>query len=150
METLERVLLEHPFMKELSEEHVRFLVGCAKNVRFEPGQYLIREGEDEGTFYLVREGTVSLEAHVPGKSPATVETLGSGDVLGVSWMFPGTKASIDARARDLVLAFALDGACMRAKADADHDLGLALARRLLHLTYRRLQRLRLQKLDVYG
>jgi CRP-like cAMP-binding protein len=149
MDTLEKVLREHPFLQELSDDHVRILVGCAKNARFTPGAFLMREGEEESTFFLLREGSVSLESHLPGKPPATVETLGPGDVLGVSWMFAGAHAHIDARAREPVLAFALDGACLRTKIASDDALGHALARRLLEVTYRRLERLRLQNLDVY-
>jgi CRP-like cAMP-binding protein len=159
-QSLERVLREHPFMRELSEEHVRLLTGCAKSVRFSPGELLLREGDEEPTFFLLRQGTVALEAYRPGKPPLCVETLGPGDVLGVSWMFrtgegasistASAAAGLDARARDTVLAFSLDGACLRGKMAVDDNLGHALARRLLERVYLRLARLRLQSLDVYG
>ena len=159
MENLERVLREHPFMKELPEEHVALLTGCTQNVRFAPGELLLREGDEERSFYLLRQGTVALEAYRPGKPPLVVETLGPGDVLGVSWMFRGGEdesissvhagAGLDARARDPVLAFALDGACLRTKMAADDRLGHALAKRLLERVYLRLARLRLQSLNVY-
>jgi CRP-like cAMP-binding protein len=136
-------------MRDLSDEHVHILVGCAQNVRFAPGEFMVHEGDEESTFYLVREGSISLESHIPGRRPATVETLGPGDVLGVSWMFARARAHVDARARESVLAFALDGSCLRARIATDDALGHALARRLLELTYRRLERLRLQNLDVY-
>jgi hypothetical protein len=64
-------------------------------------------------------------------------------------MFAGARAHVDARARVSVLAFALDGSCLRGKIATDDALGHALARRLLELTHRRLERLRLQNLDVY-
>ena len=44
MDTLERVIVEHPFLKGLEPRHLEFLVGCASNVRFEPGQFAFREG----------------------------------------------------------------------------------------------------------
>jgi CRP-like cAMP-binding protein len=136
-------------MQGLVDEHVHVLVGCAKNVRFAPNEFVFHEGDEESTFFLVREGTISLESHLPGRPAATVETLGPGDVLGVSWMFAGARSHIDARARESVLAFALDGGCLRGKVATDDALGHALARKLLELTYRRLERLRLQNLDVY-
>jgi CRP-like cAMP-binding protein len=149
MESLEKPLRDHPFLAELTDEHVHVLVGCARNVRFAPGEFLLREGDDESTFYLLREGTVALESHLPGRPAATLETLGPGDALGVSWMFEGTRSHVDARAREPVVSFALDGACLRTKVARDDKLGHALARRLLEVTYRRLERLRLQNLDVY-
>jgi CRP/FNR family cyclic AMP-dependent transcriptional regulator len=155
MESLERVLREHPFLTGLEEDHVRLLTGCAKNTRFSPGELLLHEGADEPTLLLIRQGTVALEAHRPGKAAACVETLGPGDVLGVSWALGGkrdaaTAVTLDARARDAVVAFALDGACLRDKMAADDRLGHALSRRLLERVYLRLGRLRFQSLDVYG
>ncbi|MEZ4315323.1 MAG: cyclic nucleotide-binding domain-containing protein [Polyangiaceae bacterium] len=159
METLERSLREHPFLRDLPEEHVRLLVGCAKNTRFAPGDLLFREGEDEATFYLLRTGTVALEVHHPGRAAHCIETLGPGDVLGVSWIFGGTPGTaggqvppvtLDARARDNVLAFSLDGACLREKMDNDDRLGHLLTRRLLERVYVRLARMRLTALDLYG
>lgn len=158
MESLERVLREHPFLADLPKDQIHLLSGCTKNTRFAAGELVLREGEEETHFYLLRQGTVALEAHRPGKPALVVETLGPGDVLGVSWMFdtgPGsptktTPASLDARARDAVVAFALDGECLRDKMAADDRLGHALTRRLLERVYLRLSRLRLQSLDVYG
>ena len=44
METLERVIAEHPFLKGLEPRYLEFLVGCASDVRFEPGQFVFLEG----------------------------------------------------------------------------------------------------------
>ena len=43
--------------------HLKFLVGCASNVRFEPGQFIFREGEEANQFYLIRHGEATLEIH---------------------------------------------------------------------------------------
>jgi len=148
MDDLERVLKAHPFMADLEPDHVRFVVGCAKNVRFRGGEYLIREGDREDTLYLVRQGTVSVELRRPGGDAVCVETVGAGDVLGVSRLTPGA-AHLDCRARDTVLAFALDNTCLLEKMQEDPRLGFALTMRLLERTYDRLSRARLQHLDVY-
>jgi CRP/FNR family transcriptional regulator, cyclic AMP receptor protein len=148
MENLERALRAHPFMVDLEAEHVRFLMGCAANVRFRPGDYLVREGEREDKFFLIRQGTVSMEAPRPGGDAAVVETIGPGDVLGISRVAPQT-AHLDARARDMVVAFALDNGCILDKMQADPAFGYAITRRLLERTYDRLARARLQNLDVY-
>ena len=148
-ETLERQLREHPFLRELAEDHLRLLAGCAKNARFAAGARILREGDEETTFYLLRQGSVALEAHAPGRPAACVETLVPGDVLGVSWLFPGSTVHLDARAREAVVAFALDGGCLREKMERDDRLAAAITRRLLERTYQRLARLRLLKLDIY-
>ncbi len=149
MEDLTRLLEAHPFLEGLSAPQVAVLVGCAKNLRFQAGEHLFREGDEAKTFYLVREGRVSLDVHLPGKGPLRVETLGQGDVLGLSWMFPPARVHLDARALDTVIVLEFDGACLRGKMEADHALGYAISKRLLALTYQRLERVRLQRLDVY-
>ena len=135
-------------MAVLEPEYVRFLVGCASNVRFRPGEYLVREGEQENKFFLIRQGTVSIEMPRSGGGTAVVETVGPGDVLGISRVAP-RAAHLDLRARDTVVAFALDNACIIDKMEVEPRFGYAITRRLLERTYDRLARARLQSLDVY-
>jgi CRP-like cAMP-binding protein len=135
-------------MAELDPEHVRFLVGCAKNVRFRAGEYLLREGDREDTLYLIRQGTVAIEMARPGGEPICIETLEVGDVLGVSLLTPAA-AHLDCRARDSVVALAIDNGCLHRKMNEDPRLGYAISMRLLERTYERLARARLQHLDVY-
>ena len=149
METLEPILREHPFLKGLPEDQIRFIVGCAKNVRFDPNEFLFREGEEARTFHLIRSGKVALEIHVPGKGVLQVETILEGDVLGWSWLYPPHRRANDARALETVRAIALDGVCLKAKFEEDHDLGYAIMKRLLYQILQRLERVRMQRLDVY-
>jgi CRP-like cAMP-binding protein len=148
MEDLERILRAHPFLGDMEPEHVKFLVGCAKNVRFPAGEFLLREGDREDTLYLIRHGTVAIEVPRPGGEPICLETVGAGDVLGVSLLTP-VAAHLDCRARETVVALALDNACLYRKMNEDPRLGFAISMRLLERTYDRLARARLQHLDVY-
>jgi CRP-like cAMP-binding protein len=149
VEDLSRALRAQKFFDELSADQVGTLVGCARNARFHPGEYLLREGDPASVFYLVREGRVALEVQIPGRPPLQVESVVPGDVVGTSWMFPPARVHVDVRAQDSVLALAFDGACLRGKMEADPALGYAIAKRLLALTVQRLDRVRLQRLDVY-
>jgi CRP-like cAMP-binding protein len=149
MEDLERLLREHDFLKGLSESHTRLLVSCAKNLRFAPGDFLLREGRDATTFYLVRMGHVALEINVPGRGVVQMEAVGPGDVLGLSWLVPPYRVHLDARATEDVVALAFDGTCLRGKIEGDHDLGYVLVRRIFEKAYRRLEQVRLQRLDLY-
>lgn len=148
MEDLERILKSHPFLADLAPEHATFLVGCTKNVRFRAGEYLMREGEHEDTLFLIRQGTVAIEMPRPAGEAICIETLTAGDVLGVSLM-TRSAAHLDCRARESVVALAIDHACLRDKMNADPRLGYAMAMRLLAVTYSRLSRARLQHLDIY-
>ncbi|AKU96257.1 cAMP-binding protein [Labilithrix luteola] len=148
MEDLERALRTHPFLLDLHPDHLRFLISCAENVRFRRDEYLVREGQPEDKLYLLRQGTVSLESSGPGGDATVLETLGPGDVVGIARIAPAA-AHLDCRAREGVLAFAFDNACLIQKMQEDPRLGYAVTRRLLERTYERLARARLQRLDVY-
>jgi CRP/FNR family transcriptional regulator, cyclic AMP receptor protein len=149
METLERILADHPFFEGLDNDTMHLLVSCASNVRFDVGAYLFHEGEEANQFYLIREGRVALEDAIPGRDPITIQTLSAGDVLGWSWLIPPYRWRFDARASEPVRAFALDGACLRAKSEADHDLGYEMLKRFTPLIAERLQATRRHLTEIY-
>lgn len=149
MEDLERILREHPFLDGLEVPHVQFIVGCAENVRFDPGQLIIKEGERADRVYLLREGRVSLEIHVPGQGPTRVESLRDGDILGFSWLYAPYHWHADGRALDRVRAISLDAECLRNKMETDQVFGYQLAKRLILHLNQRLERVRMQRLDLY-
>lgn len=149
-ETLERILTEHPFARDLDERYLNLLVGCAANVRFEAGEFLFREGNEANLFYLVRKGVVAVEVYAGAAGQINVTTIGEGEVLGWSWLFPPYRWKFDARAMESTRAIALDGKCLRTKCEADHDLGYELLKRFAYMVEQRLDATRLQLLDVYG
>lgn len=150
METLEKILAEHAFFKDLEEKHIHLIVGCASNVRFDAGKPIFREGEEAHQFYLIRQGNVALELYAPDRGFITIETLGEGDILGWSWLIPPYTWHFDAKALQLTRAIALDGKCLRRKCEEDHDLGYELLKRFSHIMEQRLTSTRLQLLDIYG
>jgi CRP-like cAMP-binding protein len=149
LESLARSLAAHPFVSEMSPADVEFLAGCTKNVRFQAGEFLFREGTPASQLFLLREGQVALESHSAARGLVTLETLGSGEVLGWRALFESYQWHLDGRAVTPVLAFAVDGTCLKAKIEREPVFGFAITRRLLFQAHRRLERARLQQLDVY-
>ncbi len=150
METLERIVLAHRFFAGFEAELGALVAGCARNLRFTPGQYLFHADEDVNQIYLIRHGVVALEIAPPGRAPVMFATEGEGDILGTSWLVPPYRWRFDARAVGLVRAIGLDAQCLRAKCEADHHLGYEMMKRFLPELSARLDQTRLQMLDVYG
>jgi CRP/FNR family cyclic AMP-dependent transcriptional regulator len=148
--SLEPVLRQHAFFAGLDPAYVVLLAGCAKNVVFRSEEFLFREGDAANVFYLIRDGHVALEIASPGREPITVQTLGTGDVAGFSWLIDEHVWQFDGRATERVHVFEMDGACLRGKCEDDTRLGFELMRRFASLASQRLQTTRLQLLDVYG
>ena len=152
METhsLEKIIAEHPFFADLDPAFISLLVGCASNVRFEPGKYICREGEEANHFYLIRQGKVSVEISPPQRRAIVVDSLSEGEILGWSWLVPPYQWRFHARAMDGTRAIALDGKCLRAKCEENKELGYELLKRFAQVVGDRLDATRLQLLDVYA
>lgn len=149
LETLEPLLTAHPFLKGLEASHIQLIVGCASNVRFDAGQYILREDEEANQFYIIRQGKVALEIYTPDRGPIIIDTLEEGDVLGWSWLIPPYNWRFDAKAIELTRAIALDGKCLRTKCESDHHLGYELLKRFSSIIEQRLESTRIQLLDIY-
>jgi CRP-like cAMP-binding protein len=147
--TIEQLLVESRLFSDLAPHHLETIAGCAVTARFDEGDYIFREGGAADTFYVIRSGSVALETHVPGRGAARLMTLQDEDVLGWSWLFSPYRGHLDAHALEPVRALAFDGACLREKSVADHDLGYELMRRFSEVIVSRLQATRFQLLDVY-
>jgi len=150
MKNIARIVCEHPFFKDLDSDFCNLVSGCARNVRFNPGEYLFREGTDADHLYLIRYGQVALEIAVPGKPSVCFQTLHEGDLAGVSWVLPPYHWAYDARAITLTRAIAMDAHCLRKKCDDDPALGYEVLKRLLPILTSRLHATQMQVLDVYG
>jgi CRP/FNR family cyclic AMP-dependent transcriptional regulator len=149
MQTLQGIVSEHPFFVDMPAQHMETVVGCVSNVRFEAGNCIFREGEEANHFYLIREGKVALRIHSERRGPLTILTLCEGEILGWSWLFPPYRWKFSARAMEGPRAFAVDGKCLREKAERDHALGYELLKRFAHVVEERLEATRLQLLNVY-
>jgi CRP/FNR family transcriptional regulator, cyclic AMP receptor protein len=149
MEDLKNILTTHPFFGGMNPEHLQLLVGCASNVRFDAGKFILREGEEANEFYLLRHGKVALEVYAPERGPINIQTLGEGDILGWSWLVPPYRWKFDARVVEMTRAIALDGKCLRQKSESDCQLGYELLKRFSQVMVDHLQAARLQLLNVY-
>lgn len=150
MEGLENILMQQPFFAGFEAELGKIVSGCARNIRFEAGKYLFREGEPADEFYFIRQGAVALEILPPGQSPVVFMTLRESEIVGASWLVPPYRWTFDARATEPTRAIGINAQCLRAKCEADHHLGYEMMKRFVPILINRLQATRLQILDVYG
>jgi len=129
----------HPFVRHLKLEHLAILAGCAREVRFKAGEVLFHEGEPANQFYLLESGGEVLEACEPAGETLQVETLGSGEVLGWSWLFAPFGWHCQARVVQQTTAIVLNGAHPLVVAEEDHDFGYELMKRVAQVVIRQLQ-----------
>jgi CRP/FNR family cyclic AMP-dependent transcriptional regulator len=150
VEGLERVVRQHPVFAGLDEASSQHVGGCARNVQFGAGEYLLCEGQKAVEIYLIRRGRVALELAVVGRPPVIFQTVEEGEIVGLSWLVPPHRCLYSARAVELTRAIGLNADCLRHKCEEDHDLGFELMKRFMPFLVERLQEARFQILDVYG
>ena len=144
------LLAEHRFFADLPPSDLALIARCGTNVHFRTGDVIFREGGAADAFFVLRAGRVALSVRSPARGQITIASLGAGDVLGWSWLFPPYRWHFDALAMEETSAVSLDGACLRGKCDDDQVFGYRLMQRFAALMQQRLQQTRLQLLDVYG
>jgi len=148
IETLEPILREHPFFRDLRQEFFNIILGCASNVRFKPGEVIFNEGDEADKFYLIRQGNVAIDVARSKHNSITIQTVHDGDILGWSWLIPPYRARFLCRAVDDTRAIGLNGKCLREKCENDHDLGYELLKRMTKVFTQRLENTRLQLLEL--
>ncbi len=125
------------------------VVAWAEEAKFAEGDRLFRAGEPADRLHVLVEGRVALSIHAPGRGDLVVETLGPGDVVGVSWALPYERWDLDARALTDVAALAIDAAPLRSVMDAEDSLGRVVRLGITGLLGERLHATRLRLIDLY-
>ncbi len=138
----------HPFLAGMNAAQLAFLSDCAIPVSFPKGQIILAEGDLANRFYLIESGKVVLESENANREPVIVETLGAGELLGWSWMFPPYVWHFTARAVEPTAAIFFYGTILREYCERDHSLGYELFKRMAPVMLKRLQRSRKQMIEL--
>src|SRR5215475_8044199 len=129
----------HPFLAGMNHEQLALLTDCAMPVHAKTGQIIFQEGEMANRFYLIESGKVVLESSGGHGDPMLVDTIGAGDLLGWSWMFPPYVWHFTARATEPTDAIFFYGTILREYCERDHSLGYELFKRMSAVMVKRLQ-----------
>ena len=143
------LLAKHRFFVDLKQQDIERLAACGELLEIEPVGLLATEGTKANTFYVVVEGRVAIETHVPGQPPIVLQTVEAGDVLGWSWI-DDQDWVFDARPLTQCRLIALDASEVMKLIESDAEFGLQIMRRLNRVVTQRLCATRLQLLDIYG
>jgi len=138
------------FTRDLDPKHLEKLASISYEVNFAEGQTIFREGDVGEVVYLIQEGQAAVDIHVPGRGRVTILTVGPGELLGWSTLFPSKRKTAGGRTVTPVKAIAINGAQLRELIQSDHDLGCVLLWRVAEVIAERLKATRLQLLDIFA
>lgn len=132
----------HPFLQKLSQRHQMILMSGLRPFSYEPGEYLIREGEPANSVYLIRTGKCVIEATDANGKVITIQTLGSGSVLGWSWLVPPYDWQFSCRVEEEIEGLAIDASWLREQCEEDVVLANHVYLNLMRVLTERLFALR--------
>jgi CRP/FNR family cyclic AMP-dependent transcriptional regulator len=138
----------HPFLAGMNPTQLTLLTDCAIAVHFKKGQIVLREGDPANRFYLIESGKVVLDSDEKSGGSFVIETIGAGDLLGWSWMFPPYVWSFTARAAEPTEAIFFYGTILREYCERNPSLGYELFKRMAPVMLRRLQAARQRMLSI--
>lgn len=136
-----------PFLHRLPASQIDRLAALAHRVSLPAGARLFEEGGTANRFWLIEVGRVALDTLVPGEGRVTIEALGRGDVVGLSWLTPPCQFRYGATCLQPLQAFEFDAVRVRAECDADPVMGYALMGRFLAVAAHRLQMTRVRLME---
>ncbi len=144
------LLAKHAFLHGLPAPQVAALARATRQIWVPAGHRFFEEGGRAGQLWLITAGHVALDIQVPGRARLIVETIGEGDVMGLSWVSAPQEWQFGAEAIQPTTAFELDTAALTALCESDPVLGYQITRRLIAVAVRRLQATRIRLLDLYS
>jgi CRP/FNR family transcriptional regulator, cyclic AMP receptor protein len=148
MITMADLLSEQPFFAGVRPAHLDRLSYYARRSVFRAGARIFTEGGHANRFWIIRDGEVRLDAHVPGRPDVAIESIGPGAVLGWSWLFPPYTWQFSAIAVQPTLTIEFTGTDLRQLSGGEPELGYELTRRLMAVVVERLQATRTRLVGV--
>ncbi|MGW7425232.1 cyclic nucleotide-binding domain-containing protein [Streptomyces sp. NPDC054813] len=125
------------------------LMELAQEISFPEDARIFEAGGTADRFWVIRSGAVNLDQEVTSHKRVTVASLGAGDLLGWSWLFPPYTWDFGAVAFSQVRAYEYDAAAVLALCVEDPLLGLSLVRTVAEILASRLEVTRGKLLDAY-
>ncbi|CAM5628302.1 Cyclic nucleotide-binding domain-containing protein OS=Streptomyces aurantiogriseus OX=66870 GN=GCM10010251_73380 PE=4 SV=1 [Streptomyces aurantiogriseus] len=126
------------------------LMALAREVSFPEDTRIFEAGGTADRFWVIRSGAVSLTQQVTSIQRVTVASLGAGDLLGWSWLFPPYQWDFGAEAFSPVRAYEFEAQPVLKLFEEDAALGLSLVRIVAEILAHRLEMTRGKLMEQYG
>jgi CRP-like cAMP-binding protein len=126
------------------------LMSLAREVSFPEDARIFEAGGTADRFWVIRSGAVSLDQRVTSIQRVTVASLGAGDLLGWSWLFPPYQWDFGAEAFSPVRAYEFEAAAVLRLCEEDPGLGMSLVRHVAEILAHRLEMTRGRLMEQYG
>lgn len=147
---IEDYLSTHQFFSGMDESFLKFLADCAKELTIKQGDVLFRQGKTADSFYLLREGQISIQVPALVGPSLEIQHLGDNQLLGWSWLIPPSSWNFMAIAEKDCKLLEFDGKAILARCEKDAQFGYELFKRFAALMSERLDAARQRMMDQWN
>lgn len=145
------MLCSLPIFSGLSDNHVDVIAGISKIQPFQENQEIFHEGDTRDSLYVVLDGRVALEMHIPNQGRLRILTVEPPDAFGWSSVADtAPRRTVTARAVCDGRFLVINAAKLRHACQKDPVLGHAVMQHVANLIASRLMVTRLQLLDMFS
>jgi CRP/FNR family cyclic AMP-dependent transcriptional regulator len=146
-----QLLASIPPFNELAPEHQQSLSRIAHVSSHTKGEEIFHEGDVPEFLYVVLEGRVVLEMHIPNRGRLRILTVEPYEVLGWSSIVDiSRKRTVSARAVTAAKLLAIDAVKLRQACQDDPRLGFVIMHQVANVIAGRLIATRIQLLDMFA
>lgn len=145
------MLCSLPIFSDLSDKHVGVIAGIATVQSFHENQEIFHEGDKRDSLYVVLDGRVALEMHVPNRGRLRILTVEPPDAFGWSSVTDtASRRTVTARAVCDGRSLVINAGQLREAFQEDPVLGHVVMQHVANLIASRLMVTRLQLLDMFS
>lgn len=143
--TLQRI----PWFRELSPGQMDSLSSIAGSRELNLEEILFKEGDAEDCFFVLIEGQLRVETHVPGRGLYLLYNAEPLDIVGWSALTPVVRqrtCTVSAVVPSRLICF--NSKFLRQLCDEDHDFGYIIMRRVANVVASRMLSTRLRLFEL--
>ena len=138
-QALYTLIAQQSFFKGLNPQQLQLLAASALEMKFEIGAAIFEEGSPANRFFLILTGRVQLLSEMKDHNVIPVQTIGPGEDLGWSWLFPPYLMHFTALALEPTTTIFFYGTRLREQCEQDHELGYQIMKRIAEVATQSLQ-----------
>ncbi len=149
-EITKKLISEHELFADLDPSHIQTLAEFSEEREVAAGQVLFTQGQPAKTFYMIVEGRVVVETPAIMGPTLQLQDLGTGRLLGWSWLIPPYRWHFQARAEGSATVVEFDGTRLLELCEQDAAFGYQLLKRFATLMGERLESARRRMIDAWN
>jgi CRP/FNR family transcriptional regulator, cyclic AMP receptor protein len=141
-------LADHQLLHGMPARDLEWLAQTSSLASFPAGHRLFEPGCVAKHFWLIRSGQIALDVQLPGRGRVVIETLGRGEMVGLSWLTRPYQWQYGAKVVQPAEAFEFDATAVRERCDIDCEFGYELTKRVASVLIDRLNATRARLSDL--